>query len=75
MLNPNGFDDKVDEDYISVYLENIDAKNIIGTHIYAKCLLTIRNYKDYSNYFIDNGIYIYNFIFSITILNKTFFFY
>ncbi|OUM59886.1 hypothetical protein PIROE2DRAFT_14471 [Piromyces sp. E2] len=53
LLNPNGYDDKIDDDYISVYLKNIDANKNISNHIYAKCLLAIRNYNDYSCFYTD----------------------
>ncbi|ORX75577.1 ankyrin, partial [Anaeromyces robustus] len=56
LLNPNGYDNKVDEDYISVYLKNIDVQKNSSTHIYANCLLAIRNYKDCSCFFINNDI-------------------
>jgi ankyrin repeat protein len=53
LLNPNGFDDKVEKGDISVYLKNLNAENSIGTHLYAKCLLSIRNTKDYSNFYTN----------------------
>ncbi|OUM59888.1 hypothetical protein PIROE2DRAFT_14473 [Piromyces sp. E2] len=40
-------------DNISVYLKNENVKNDVSTHIYAKCVLTIRNTNDYSCFYVD----------------------
>eukprot|EP00833_Pecoramyces_ruminatium_P002807 jgi/Orpsp1_1/1176839/evm.model.c7180000059217.1 len=43
-------------DYISIYLKNIDVEREKSTHIYAKCIFCIRNCNDYSLYEIKDEI-------------------
>jgi len=43
--------------FVSLYLKNEDVENGLSEHVYAKCLLTIRNINDYSCFHSNGGKY------------------
>jgi len=62
LINPNGFDDKFDNDCVSITLQNKSVEHNINSHTCSKCLFTIRNCNNYSYYYTKIGKYIYIYI-------------